>query len=217
MTCRLTWFVVFGALLWAPAASADEFVGKVVGVSDGDTLTVLRDRVQVKIRLHGIDCPESSQDFGTQAKKLTSELAFGQLVTVRPHDTDRYGRTVADVVLPDGRLLNHELVRRGMAWHYRQYARHDGTLSKLEAEARSAKRGLWSKPNPIPPWAFRDKRNELPAELATKVLGNRRSRVYHKPGCRNAATIAESNRVVFDTAAAAEQAGYRPGKDGSSR
>src|SRR5262245_38684438 len=174
------------SLLVSPAGAGD-YTGRVVGVSDGDTLTVLRDgRTQVKIRLHGIDAPESKQDFGTQAKKLTSELSFGQVVTVRPHDRDRYGRTVADVVLSDGRLLNHELVRQGLAWHYVQYARNEGTLSKLEAEARAAKRGLWSQPHPVPPWEFRDKRNALPAELATKFLANRRSHVYHRPGCRNA-------------------------------
>jgi endonuclease YncB( thermonuclease family) len=72
-------------------------------------------RTPVKIRLHGIDCPESGQDFGTWAKQATSGLAFGKVVTVQPRGTDRYGRTVALVVLPDGRTLNHELVRTGFA------------------------------------------------------------------------------------------------------
>jgi micrococcal nuclease len=116
-------------------AHADGFSGKVVGVTDGDTITVLHERTPVKVRLHGIDCPESGQDFGTRAKQATSELAFGKLVTVRPVDTDRYGRTVALVVLPDGRTLNHELVRSGLAWWFRKYAPGDVTLERLETEA----------------------------------------------------------------------------------
>src|SRR4051812_12714647 len=96
--------------LAAPAHAAD-IVAKVVGITDGDTLTVLKsDRTRAKIRLHGIDAPEAGQDFGSRAKQAASDLAFGEAVTIRPHDTDRYGRTVADVVLPDGRSLNRELV-----------------------------------------------------------------------------------------------------------
>ncbi len=104
-------------LIQAPTAvwAADDFSGKVVGISDGDTITVLRDRTPVKIRLSGIDCPETGQDFGRRAKSLTSGLAFGKVVTVHTRGKDRYGRTVADVILPDGRILNHELVRRGVA------------------------------------------------------------------------------------------------------
>ncbi len=109
----------------------DDFSGKVVGVSDGDTITVLNHRAQVKIRLSGIDCPETGQDFGSRAKSVTSELAFGKVVRIHPRDTDRYHRTVADVILPDGRLLNHELVRRGLAWWYRKYAPNDASLSIL--------------------------------------------------------------------------------------
>jgi endonuclease YncB( thermonuclease family) len=104
-------------------SAADSFSGKVVGVSDGDTITVLRDRTPVKIRLRGIDCPETGQDFGSRAKSITSELAFGKVVTVQPRRKDRYGRIVADVILPDGRTLNHELVRRGVAWWYRKVRR----------------------------------------------------------------------------------------------
>ena len=95
----------------------------------------------IKVRLHGIDCPEIGQDFGSRAKAFTSELVFGQVVKVVPWDTDRYGRTVADVILADGRILNHELVRAGLSWWYRKYAPDIGTLAELEAAARDAKRG----------------------------------------------------------------------------
>src|SRR5262249_9775820 len=152
------------------------------GVTDGDTLTVLRDRSPVKIRLRGIDCPESGQDFGTQARKKTSELAFGQVVKVQEYRLDRYGRTVADVSLPDGRSLNQELVRQGLAWWSRKYATHDSTLSGLEAEAKAAGGGVWSKSNPFPPGGGRERpQGTAPAELRGKVIGNKRSGVYHEP------------------------------------
>jgi endonuclease YncB( thermonuclease family) len=90
-----------------------------------------------RVRLWGIDCPESRQAFGREVK-----------VVVR--DTGRYGRTVGEVILPDGRSLNHELVRAGLAWWYRQYAANDRTLENLEREARPAKRGLWVEADPTP-------------------------------------------------------------------
>ena len=135
-----------------PACTADH-AARVVGIADGDTITVLTaDKTQHRIRLWGIDAPETGQDFGSRAKQAASELAFGKQVTIRPRDTDRYGRTVAEVILPDGRSMNREMVRRGMAWWYRAFAPHDAELAGLEAEAREARIGLWSQPNPVPPW-----------------------------------------------------------------
>ncbi len=129
-----------------------------VGVSDGDTITVLHSGKGERIRLHGIDCPEKRQAFGKRAKQLTSNLVFGKTVTVQVVDRDRYGRTVAEVLLPDGRSLNRELVRAGFAWWYWRYTPDDETLAQLEREARAAKRGLWADPNPIPPWQWRTMR-----------------------------------------------------------
>jgi endonuclease YncB( thermonuclease family) len=77
-----------------------------------------------RIRLWGIDCPESRQAFGARATQFTGDLAFGKEVSVQVKDVDRYGRTVGVVILPDGRNLNQELVRAGLAWWYRQYAAH---------------------------------------------------------------------------------------------
>ncbi len=125
-----------------------------VGVSDGDTITVLHDGKGERIRLHGIDCPEKRQAFGKRAKQLTSNLVFGKTVTVQVLDRDRYGRTVGVVLLPDRRSLNHELVRAGLAWMYRRYT-HDQSLSDLEEEARVARRGLWADPHAVPPWEWR--------------------------------------------------------------
>jgi hypothetical protein len=82
-------------------------------------------------------------------------MAFGRTVKILPRDTDRHVRTVDEVILPDGRSLNQELVREGMARWYRHYAPHDAELARLEAEAKSAKRGLWSQPHPVPPWEWR--------------------------------------------------------------
>ncbi len=107
-----------------------------------------------RIRLHGIDCPEKRQAFGKRAKQFTSTLVFGRTATVQVMDRDRYGRTVGEVLLPDGRSLNRELVRAGFAWMYRRYT-NDQSLSDLEEEARVAQRGLWADQNPIPPWEWR--------------------------------------------------------------
>ncbi len=103
------------ALLTSQTLAAD-FTGHVVGVSDGDTITVLHKGKGERIRLHGIDCPEKRQAFGNRAKQFTSNLVFAKTVTVQGVDRDRYGRTVGVVLLPDGRSLNHELVRAGLAW-----------------------------------------------------------------------------------------------------
>ena len=145
------------AALWL-LASCDQgtkFSGTVVSIADGDTLTVLHAGKQERVRLYGVDCPEKKQPFGTRARQLTGQLAFHQVVTVRVKDRDRYGRTVGEVVLPDGKVLNQELVRAGLAWWYRDYAAGDLRLALLEREARAAGRGVWSDPRAVPPWEYR--------------------------------------------------------------
>ena len=168
------WPAVVVVVSWVSLTPAEEFSGKVVGVSDGDTITVLRNRTPIKVRLHGIDCPEIGQDFGSRAKAFTSELVFGQVVKVVPWDTDRYGRTVADVILVDGRILNHELVRGCLAWRYRKYAPDIGTLAELEAAARDAKRGLWSQPNPRPALGVAKDQGRSPARGVHREPANPR-------------------------------------------
>src|ERR1039457_5159461 len=111
------------AALASTALYAEDFAGKVVSITDGDTIRVMHNGVSERIRLWGIDCPESKQAFGTRAKQFTGDLAFGQTVTVKVRDIDRYKRTVAEIILPDGRNLNRELVRAGLAWWYQQCAR----------------------------------------------------------------------------------------------
>jgi len=135
-------------------ASAEEFRGKVIGVTDADTIPVLHDRHPRKIRLGSINAPEKGQAFGERARQFTARLTFGQEVIVRVTGHDRDGRSVADVILADGRNLNRELVRAGYAWWFRQYSM-DRALGVLEAEARAARSGLWADPRPIPLWEWR--------------------------------------------------------------
>jgi endonuclease YncB( thermonuclease family) len=147
----LSFLLVFIA---GPILAHAEFIGKVVGVIDGDSIRVMHDGKAEQIRLLGIDCPEKRQPFGTRAKEYTAELAFGQDVTVYGDTRDRYGRTLAEVILPDGRSLNQELIKAGLAWWFRKYSKNL-RLGELERQARVAKRGLWAEPHPVPPWEWR--------------------------------------------------------------
>jgi len=212
--------VVLWFMLAPLLAFADQFTGKVVGIADGDTISVLREGKAVKIRLYGVDAPEKAQAYGTQARKFTGDLVFQRTVTVVVHTTDRYGRLVGEVLLPDGRSLGHELVRAGLAWWYRSYAPKDTTLAQLEAEARTAKRGLWADAQPIPPWQWRKGGRQsarAPEPVASAmpssggpIVGNQKSKIYHWPGCPSYDKVSAQHRVTFPSQEAAEQAGYRP-------
>lgn len=135
------------------AFAAEQFTGKVVRIADGDTLTLLVGRNQVKIRLAEIDTPERAQPYGTKAKQALSELAYGKQARVVVVDVDRYGRTVGRVYVGETDV-NAELVRRGMSWVYRKSAR-DQSLYSLEEAARTARAGLWADSAPVPPWEWR--------------------------------------------------------------
>lgn len=143
-------FAVFLLLL---SFQLPQITGKVIKIADGDTITILVNNEQIKIRLTGIDCPEKSQDYGQKAKEYTSEACFGKTVTIIEHGKDRYGRTLGEVILPNGKILNQELVRSGYAWHYKKYS-NDTILANLEIVARNNKAGLWAG-NPIAPWEYR--------------------------------------------------------------
>jgi endonuclease YncB( thermonuclease family) len=127
--------------------------GEVVGVSDGDTISVMHHGKGEKVRLYGIDCPEKSQAFGKRAKQFTSDMVFGKTVEVKPVTTDRYGRTIAWVYV-NGSSLNEDLLTAGLAWHYKRYS-SESHLAELEIGARRQKVGLWSDPHAVPPWDFR--------------------------------------------------------------
>lgn len=149
--------LLFGLNIQAQIAN---ITGKVVAVADGDTFTLLvNGNRQQKIRLHGVDCPEKKQDFGQVAKDFTSKQVFGKTITVKPTDIDRYGRTIAIVLLPDQISLNELLLKNGLAWHYTQYDKNPH-WNKLEQIARKNKVGLWRQPDAVAPWTFRhSKRN----------------------------------------------------------
>ena len=128
---------------------------------DGDTIGVLRDGREVRVRLEGIDAPETARDFSQRAKQFTSDAIFGKDVTVSVKETDQYRRLVARV-LSDSRDVSVALVEAGLAWHYVEYS-NDFVLRNAEASARTRRAGLWSIPNPTPPWLFRNPRTETPA------------------------------------------------------
>lgn len=196
---------------------------KVVAVSDGDTIKVLHDGRQEKIRLYGIDAPEKGQEFGQKAGDFTGSLLAGRNVEVQPKDTDRYGRTVA-VVLVDGQILNELIVRNGYAWVYRQYCKEIFCSSWVQAEdaARLQKKGMWNDPAIIPPWQWRHQGRQGTAEVrppavATKVEtaagslhGNVNSRKFHRPGCR--VYDCANCTARFQSRAEAISAGYLPCK-----
>lgn len=139
-------------LLLLAAAPVHGWSGRVSGVADGDTISVLHEGRAVKIRLYGIDCPEKHQAFGQKAKIFTSQLAFGKVVEVDPVTRDRYGRTVAWVHV-GGRCLNEEILRAGYAWHFKRYSR-DRHLAELELQARAARAGLWGIRHRLRPGSF---------------------------------------------------------------
>jgi len=131
--------------------NAADFQAKVIHIADGDTITVLNEtNEQIKIRLNGIDCPEKAQAYGNKAKQFTKVLVHKEMVVIQAYGTDRYGRTIADVILDDGRNLSQELVKAGLAWWYFKYS-NDEQLGIVEVQAKIAKVGLWKDKNPVPP------------------------------------------------------------------
>ena len=142
-------------LLLSLSLFSAEIKGKVVAVTDGDTITVLdeMDKGNFKIRLDKIDAPEKNQAFGNKAKQFLSSLIFGKQVSIRYKAVDRYGR-ILGVIYYDGAEINLVMVQNGYAWHYSYY---DKTPAYIQAEkqARADKKGLWAAPNPVNPYKFR--------------------------------------------------------------
>lgn len=204
---------------------ADELRGRVVSVADGDTITVLdAGRMQHRIRLNGIDAPESSQPFSQVSRRHLSEMVAGRDVIVVWDKRDRYGRLVG-TVLVDGQNANLAQLTAGLAWYYRYYASDVPAelrprYEAAEAAAKAARRGLWADPQPVAPWAYRNPslagtgpQTAGSTAPAGRIIGNRNSRIYHLPGCRSYDAVAERNRVYFETAADAEAAGYRKARN----
>ncbi|UVT14623.1 MAG: thermonuclease family protein [Nitrospira sp.] len=226
-----SWSLPILLLIFFPSFSgASDFAGKVISVIDGDTFDVEHEQGVERVRLNGIDAPDKGQHFSQHAMKFIEEITTGQHLTIENKGQDKYEQTIGDVFLADGRHLNKELVKAGLAWWFCRYSA-DTELQQLEEDAREAKRGLWKDPAPTPPWIFRKlQRNQVPEASdftcppsasqpipqnagpspgASDVIGNRRSHIYHRVDCPGYDKVSEGNRIAFVSVEAAEQAGYR--------
>jgi len=163
------------------AAPAYSWTGKVVGISDGDTITVLtEDKREMKIRLYGVDCPEKGQDFGSKAKQFTSDKVFGKTVNVDPVTIDRYGRTIG-IVDVNGSNLSRMLIDSGMAWVYEDYCKmlECDDWRNAQRKSKAQKLGVWSMSNPTPPWDFRHADNVRHNEELERSASRSRSSAIH--------------------------------------
>jgi len=158
-------------LLASLASHAETLTGMVVGVADGDTITVLdTNREQHKIRLAGIDAPEKAQPFGQRSKQSMSTLVFGKEVDVQWNKHDRYQRILGKVMVADPNCRTNRCPKTldaglaqltvGLAWWYRKYAKGQsleaaGRYEFAEQEARAKRAGLWTDADPVPPWDWR--------------------------------------------------------------
>jgi micrococcal nuclease len=185
-----------------------EIQARVVKIIDGDTIDIFADGAKLRIRFEGIDCPESGQDGGSEATAFTIKLLKDKTVTVRllgAHENRIIGR-----VFIDHRDVSVELVRAGMAWHYTSLSK-DKALAALEKDARARKVGIWSRPDPMPPWEYRryaQKPKDVP--LQGPFHGNVKSLIFHGPGCDF--YQCKSCTREFATREDALKAGYKPCK-----
>jgi endonuclease YncB( thermonuclease family) len=202
---------------------------KVIRVADGDTITVVDSNSRrFPVRLQGIDAPENRQAFGNTSRQHLDNLVFGKEVILQGDKFDKYGRMVCKVTV-DGRDVNLDQIESGCAWVYRQYEDELSGYDReryeaAESNARNAGRGLWKDPSPIPPWQYRhpegvpaseqpDMQSNGQSNGKGNIIGNRRNRVYHWPGCPDYDKIAPHNREFFNSRDEAERAGYRPARN----
>lgn len=161
---KLNYIVIF-TLLFSCSSFANNLVGKVTRVIDGDTIEVktlpekiLVYEIPIRVRLINIDAPEKKQAYGRWSKEQLKALLAGQSVTVSYTQTDRYGRVLGRVVTANGTEANRQQVLKGAAWVYERY-NTDNSLPALQREAQTQKRGLWADNQPVPPWEWRHKNN----------------------------------------------------------
>jgi endonuclease YncB( thermonuclease family) len=198
------------------AVGSQRLTGRVLRVSDGDTFTMVNGTWVLDVRLFGVDCPEMDQPYGPEAKRFTAERIADRTVDVTPVTTDQYGRIVGRVRV-NGEDLSLALLQRGLAWHLVEYSA-DETFASAERHARAWRVGLWSQPNPVPPRVRRSgntragpARPRVPAPAADETgpyRGNTRTKVFHRPGCRNYSC--KDCTQVFTTTEEALHEGYKP-------
>lgn len=150
--------LILGLLLTSTLHAQIWMQGSIEKISDGDTFRLLANGQVVKIRLYGIDAPESKQDYGPQSKAALAKLLAGQLVKVKVLDTDRYGRSVGEIWLGDTLDVNLWMVQNGHAWWYKAYGKNRPDMGEAEALARELQRGLWATGTPQAPWEWRAER-----------------------------------------------------------
>ena len=150
-------FLSISVSTFMSTSAAHAWPARVVAVTDGDTITVepLDGGDRVKVRLYGIDCPESKQPYGQVAKGFVNKAVLFQQVEIDQKDIDRYKRVVAHVLLQDGRNLQELLLQAGLAWVYDGYCKNCQLWKVLQAEAKTERRGLWADKNSVPPWEWR--------------------------------------------------------------
>lgn len=150
LSVSLFYAIVFAVIILGRHSYAQE--GKVLGVSEGDTITILHGGTKQEIKLYGIDSPAMKQKFGKSAQHFTSEILYNQTVLVKPLAKDQHGRTVG-IVYMDGQCLNAELIKAGYAWVDKKSCDRPVCQKwfRLEKAARIRKIGLWAEENPVPP------------------------------------------------------------------
>lgn len=163
ITILVLWFWIqpfYHVVNSEPDLKNKTFSAKVIRIMDGDTMEVLYQNTPIKIRLAHIDCPEKrgSQPFGGNAKTALSNLCFGQQVKVYGEKYDRYKRLIAVVANQNKQIVNQEMIKQGMAWHFKKYS-SDPLYAQLEINARKRKIGLWSDAHPVAPWEWRKPKN----------------------------------------------------------
>lgn len=216
-------FLGWGIFFIAPEGFAVELSGKVVDVLDGDTLTIESNAKKLlRVRLKEVDAPEAGQTFGKQARQFVESLALQKSVKVEYGTVDRYGRAIGKVILPDGRILNRELLRFGFAWHYRVHFPVDESLREREYQAWKQKSGLWVDPGAVPPWKFRRENNSRqerpgsPSEMDYNsifdygLIGDPETKLYLWPDCPNYPKGDYSKSfAVFGSKEEAQASGFR--------
>lgn len=223
MTVLKTAVMIFSLYL-ASQIPSKTVIGVVTSVMDGDTFSIAVDGVDYRVRVAEVDSPDVKQPFHRQAMQFTKELVLGKKIHVN-YETVNWSNKeiVGSVILADGRNLAMELVTNGWAWYYPVKPVANETLARLEYEAWSHKVGLWVDPQPISPWEFRKEAViPDPPELLTEVnydqilsyglVGDRRTKTYEWPACKDYRKIDPENRVIFSSKREAELTGYKMAK-----
>jgi len=217
--------ILIGILFFSTSTDPEgDLMGKVMEVLEGDRFVLSGPEGERRILLVGIDSPEKDQPYFEESKEITGELSMGRKVIVRIVETHADGVLLAEVTLPDGKILNRELVKAGFAWWDKKYE-EDRTLRRLEQRAKSNRLGLWIDPHSVPPWEHRKKRPEaiptptpevIPEEVMEAVrsqtnryVGDSITKIYYWPSCPEYDKLQAVATVIFSSPYEAQSAGYR--------